>query len=135
MECTGVTLVNKMIPVSGVQFNNTSSAFILGVHHPKSSLFPSPLIPPLSSSTSPFLLPFFPSPQMCEVLPFCSSFIQSIWWEIYFGHPPASRKCKLQGGLERQLLTVAYHSTEALLLKAISATTFFFFFFSCSSSF
>lgn len=64
---------------------------------------------------------------MFQVLPFCSFFVQSIWCKIYFGHPQASRKFKSPGELERQLPTVTHHSTEALLLKAISATMIFFF--------
>ena len=43
LECIGVTLVNTRTQGSGVQFNNTSSAYC--VPHPKSRLLPSPFIP------------------------------------------------------------------------------------------
>ena len=54
VEFIGVTLVNKIIYASGAQFYNASSVYCIVVHHPKSSLHPSPftpLYPPLPPST------------------------------------------------------------------------------------
>ena len=48
-----VALVTKIILVSVVQFYSTSLYIVLCVHHSKSSLLPSPFIPPLPFSTSP----------------------------------------------------------------------------------
>ena len=48
IEFIGVTVVNKIISVSGIQFYNSSSVYcIVCVYHPTSSFLPSPFIPPL----------------------------------------------------------------------------------------
>ena len=58
IEFIGVTLVNKIIQVSGVQFYNTLSVYCIGHSTPRSSLFPSPFTPtlPSTSPSPPFLL-------------------------------------------------------------------------------
>ena len=57
IEFIGVTLVNKIIYISGIQLYNTSTVCCICVHHPKSSLLPSPFISSLPSSTSPHPFP------------------------------------------------------------------------------
>ena len=54
-----VTLVNKIMQVSSVQPYNTSYVYCIVHSVPKSSLLPSPFIPPFPFSTSPY--PPFPS--------------------------------------------------------------------------
>ena len=58
IEFIGVTLINKIIKVSGVQFCNTSLCMVLCVYHPKTSLLPTPFIPlyPLLPPPDPFPL-------------------------------------------------------------------------------
>ena len=66
----------KLYRFQSVQFHTTSSVFSLCVvHHPKSSLFPSPHIPPLSSSTCPHPSFLWQSPYCCLCLwgAFCLS--------------------------------------------------------------
>ena len=58
IEFIGVALVNKIIYVSGVKFKIQLLNIVLCVHHPKSSLLPSPFSPLALSSIPhpPFLL-------------------------------------------------------------------------------
>ena len=57
IECIGVTLVNKTIQVSSVQFYNTSSVIVCSPFKVKSPSIT--IYPPLPSSTSPILLSFW----------------------------------------------------------------------------
>ena len=54
IEFIGMTLVNKIIQVSGAQFHNTSSVYCIACLPPKSSLLPPPFVSPKPSSASPY---------------------------------------------------------------------------------
>ena len=76
IECIQVTLVNKIMQVSGAQFYNTSSVYCIvcpvSVHHHLSLLYPPPPSPPYNHQivfhVHEFLLTFFPFILLCFLL-------------------------------------------------------------------